>query len=671
MKTKIILILFILISFKSAVYSQARGDYAKWNPSYHYYPSGDPTGLFYYNGLYYNQWGAALSKDLVHWEFTEQGRRSTRNRQSQQDPNFTDAQRDSLRRTQVRLGGSGSIVVDWKNTGGFGDGKTPPLLSFFHNGVQPWSTQVVGMAYSNDLATTWTRWENNPILDINSREFRDPKVFWHEPTQKWVLAIGWAEIPKIMFFNSDNLIEWTFQSEFGPWGATNGVWECVDLFPLMVDGNPQNEKWALIISVQPFKGQYFIGSFDGKRFVMDEDFVQQLSAEKYKPQGDLLFDFENGIDDWQLEGDAFLQSPTSMALYRQGAVMAKEGNFFINSTHNQAGGTGKITSPEFIINKNYLNFKIGGGYFPGKTAVNLLVNGKIVRTETGKNANNLQWAGWDVSEFRGKTVRLEVVDEMSTGFGCIYLDHVMLCDEPAVNEPENAFWADFGADFFAVRAWNNYAENENRVIWTAWMGSWRYADVDPVRGIQTVPREVKLKTFPEGIRLIQLPIDELKSLRNAKQTTSVTGEIFEGIWSHKKIKPSKNCYELIVEIENIDAKEFGLKVCVGNEEKTTIGYNIVEESFYVDRRDSGFDSFSGLFPEVNKGFLKNRNNQLKLHLFVDNCSVEVFGNDGEAVISTKIYPDPSSLGIEFFSNNGKINVKTIDLYELNPINLHN
>ena len=89
----------------------------------------------------------------------------------------------------------------------------------------------------------------------------------------------------------------------------------------------------------------------------------------------------------------------------------------------------------------------------------------------------------------------------------------------------------------------------------------------------------------------------------------------------------------------------------------------------MDRRKSGLVNFSGLFPQLNKGFLKNRNNTLTLHLFVDNSSVEVFANNGEAVISSKIYPDPSSTAIEFFATKGSVKIKSVNLWELHPIEL--
>jgi sucrose-6-phosphate hydrolase SacC (GH32 family) len=166
---------------------------------------------------------------------------------------------------------------------------------------------------------------------------------------------------------------------------------------------------------------------------------------------------------------------------------------------------------------------------------------------------------------------------------------------------------------------------------------------------------------------VQAPIKELESLRKNYKTTGDAS--FEGTWKTDKIKPSKNTYELIAEIENITAEEFGIKIGVGNNQQTIIGYSAKNEELYVDRRKSGLVNFSGLFPQVNNGYLKNRNNVLKLHVFVDNSSIEVFANDGEACISSKIYPDPSSTGIEFFSSKGVVKIKSIKLWELESIEL--
>jgi fructan beta-fructosidase len=639
-----------------------KSDYKKYNPSYHYYPSGDPTGLFYINDKYYNNWGSAYSSDLVHWKYSPYGRDALRFRLS--DSTVPKQIRDSLMARMPRLGGSGTVVIDWNNTSGFGKNGNPPLISLWHNDSQPWGNQVIGLAYSNDTAKTWTRFEKFPVLDINNREFRDPNIFWYEPSKSWIMAIGLAEAPKVKFFSSRNLKDWTFLSEFGPWGAVGGVWECADIFPLAVDGNPGNIKWVLAMSVQPLSGQYFIGDFDGTKFTLDSSFRRQLSYDKYVPQGNVLFDFERGMDEWKTEGDAFAESPSNQALLGQGAAMGYFGRFYLNSFYNRGQSIGKQTSPAFKITKRYINFLAGGNYNPGNLSINLLVDGKNVRSQTGNNSGGLQWNSWDVTEYLGKEARIEAVDN---GPGAILADQFILSDEPAKSEREKAFWIDYGPDFFAVRSWSNYSEKEKRRIWSGWMGSWRYAGVEPVRGLQTIPRTVELKTFPEGIRLVQKPIKELETLRtNFKSIGEAT---FEGVWKSDKLKPLKNTYEFIAEIENISAEEFGVKIGVGNNQQTVIGYSVKTEELYVDRRKSGLVEFSSLFPQVNKGYLKNRNNALTLHIFVDNCSIEVFANDGEAVITSKIYPDPSSTGIELFSSKGTIKIKSIKMWQLESIEL--
>jgi fructan beta-fructosidase len=219
-----------------------------------------------------------------------------------------------------------------------------------------------------------------------------------------------------------------------------------------------------------------------------------------------------------------------------------------------------------------------------------------------------------------------------------------------------------------VRSWNNYAPEEKRTIWVGWMGIWTYAFTEPGPGHFSVPRSLELKTFDEGIRMVQNPIKELESLRTVHKTAGENS--FEGVWQPKKFLPAKNAYELIVEFENLSAEEFGLNLCVGDNEKTVVGYDATREELFVDRRNSGYDEFSKLFPVISKGPLKNRNKTVKLHIFIDKCSIEVFGNDGETVISSKIYPGAMSTGITLFSNNGKVKVKSLELWELDSIDLY-
>jgi levanase len=200
-KNKLILwTLFGLIGF-SVIHAQETEQISteQYNPEYHFYPSGDPTGLYYYDGYYYNNWGVARSKDFVYWKFTDYGKRWNSSRKILANPSVSERKKDSVRQSLTRLGGSGTIIYDKFNSSGLGSKENPPFVSLWHNQTAPWNNQVIGLAYSLDTVKSWQPYEKFPILDINSREFRDPKVFWYEPTQKWIMAIGWADVPKIKF----------------------------------------------------------------------------------------------------------------------------------------------------------------------------------------------------------------------------------------------------------------------------------------------------------------------------------------------------------------------------------------------------------------------------------------------------------------------------------------
>lgn len=236
-------------------------------PQFHFSPEtgwmNDPNGMVYYDGEYHlfyqytpkeinipspKHWGHAISTDLVRWEHLPAA--------LSPDP----------------LGEiwSGSAVVDWKNTSGYRTGDEAVLVAIFthfQNGLQQQST-----AFSNDRGRTWTKYAGNPVIpNPGLNDFRDPKVFWHPGSERWVMVLAVGD--RVMFYTSPNLIDWQFSSQFGELeGAHGGVWECPDLFPLNVDGNPNEEMWVLLVSVgsgAPNGGsgtQYFIGSFDGETF---------------------------------------------------------------------------------------------------------------------------------------------------------------------------------------------------------------------------------------------------------------------------------------------------------------------------------------------------------------------------------------------------------------------
>ncbi|MBK1882806.1 glycoside hydrolase family 32 protein [Luteolibacter pohnpeiensis] len=152
----------------------------------------------------------------------------------------------------------------------------------------------------------------------------------------------------------------------------------------------------------------------------------------------VVADFENDtFGDWKATGDAFGKGPASGALDGQMKVDGFEGKSFASSFHGRDGSTGKLKSKPFKIERSNLNFLIGGGGFPEKTCINLISKGKVVRTATGPNqkpggSERLAWETWDVSEFKGEMVTLEIVDAQTGTWGHISIDQITQSDSPAV-----------------------------------------------------------------------------------------------------------------------------------------------------------------------------------------------------------------------------------------------
>jgi len=258
---------------RSSENSSGTSAYEAFRPQYHFTPQtawmNDPNGMVYYEGEYHlfyqyypdstvwgpMHWGHAVSQDLIHWEHLPV----------------------ALYPDKLGYIFSGSAVVDWHNTSGLGTSQTPPLIAIFtyHDpegeraGRNDFQTQ--GIAYSIDKGRTWTKYENNPVLaNPGIRDFRDPKVSWNDVGNQWVMTLAVKD--HIEFYGSPDLKKWSKLSEFGNTiGAHGGVWECPDLF--LLKDEEGNSKWVLFVSINPggpqggSATQYFIGDFDGKKFI--------------------------------------------------------------------------------------------------------------------------------------------------------------------------------------------------------------------------------------------------------------------------------------------------------------------------------------------------------------------------------------------------------------------
>jgi fructan beta-fructosidase len=271
---------YLVIAFlaSTAAIAQKPTYKEQYRPQIHFSPPAhwmnDPNGLLYYKGTYHlfyqyypnasvwgpMHWGHATSPDLIHWK----------------------NQPVALYPDSLGYIFSGSAVVDYKNTSGFGKNGQPPLVAIFthHDPVKEKAgrkdTQTQSLAYSNDEGRTWHKYDHNPVLkNPGITDFRDPNVIWYAPEKKWVMSLATKD--RITFYSSPNLKEWKKESEFGEHlGAHGGVWECPALFP--VTASDGKKLWVLIVNINPggpnggSATQYFVGDFDGSIFkVLNRD----------------------------------------------------------------------------------------------------------------------------------------------------------------------------------------------------------------------------------------------------------------------------------------------------------------------------------------------------------------------------------------------------------------
>ena len=228
----------------------------KYRPKIHFsaedYIINDPNGLVYYKGEYhlfhqYNineqiYWGHAVSKDLVHWKRLPK----------------------AIAPDKIGQIWSGSAVVDEENQ---------RMVAFFTYSEHETKRQSQGVAFSYDKGRTWEKYSGNPILTDSREDFRDPKVFRYE--EKWVMILSGGDC--VLLYESKDLIHWNQISSFkGNQESHTGVWECPDLFPMIVE-TTEERKWVLTVSINdgsPAGGtgmQYFVGEFDGQKFIADSN----------------------------------------------------------------------------------------------------------------------------------------------------------------------------------------------------------------------------------------------------------------------------------------------------------------------------------------------------------------------------------------------------------------
>ena len=453
-----------------SLYSEA------YRPQYHFSPQkgwiGDPCGFIYYQGKYHMYWwGKVESTDLVHYNeitpFAMTGANSN-------IAYFT-----------------GSVLIDKKNSAGFGKDAYIAAYTAFEKDSKK---QAQGISFSHD-GKAFHYYEGNPVLDIWSTEFRDPTVFWHEPTQKWVMVVAKALEKKIKFYTSTDLKNWTWTSDFGPAGDHEKSWECPDLFQLPVDGDSNNKKWVMVVSINWAQEQYFIGDFDGTSFTLMD------------------------------------------------------------------------------------------------------------------------------------------------------------------NHPDTPLYLDKGLDFYASRTFRDYDNTLKNTVSMGWVATWDYAQLVPSeygKGFWSIPRNLNLKTYKEGIRLIQNPIEQLQTLRY--KPFSIKRSLQVGIQNIPGFVPEENVYELDATFSTDTSNTFGFNLCTGDGRKVMISYDTDSHNLVIDRTHSA-DVAIPKFSRMTHALVEPIDDKIRFHIFVEKSSIELFTNDGKDVFTLLTYPNASQTGIELFAQKKGTNME--------------
>lgn len=473
-----------------------------YRPQFHFSPPinwmNDPNGLVYHLGEYHlfyqhnphgnswghMSWGHAVSDDLVHWKHLP----------------------IALHEEYGVMIFSGCCVVDWKNTSGFGVNGQPPMVAIYTGHGLGKQTQDI--AYSTDRGRTWTKYANNPVIDLNEANFRDPKVFWHAPRQRWVMVVSMANDKYVQFYSSRDLKQWVHLSDFGPAGVEGKPnWECPDLFELPIEGRPGETRWVLEVDMGSHAvaggsgGEYFVGDFDGQRFHCDD--AKQASK-----------------------------------------------------------------------------------------------------------------------------------------------------------------WVDYGRDFYAPVSWSDVPAKDGRRIWIGWMNNWETSQLPtrPWRSAMSIPRSLSLRPTPQGLVLIQTPVKELEKLRQGDPIERLDWKLPMGVTSIPELRGPM--WEIKAEFDVGTATEFGFELRSGDGEKTVVGYRVDEEELFVDRTDAGQDDFHPAFAGRHAGKLTSDQGRVRVHIFVDTSSVEVFGDDGAVVITDRIFPRPNSVETTVYSLGGRAQLRRLTAWSL-------
>ena len=198
------------------------------------------------------------------------------------------------------------------------------------------------------------------------------------------------------------------------------------------------------------------------------------------------------------------------------------------------------------------------------------------------------------------------------------------------NPPATTLWADYGKDFYATLSFSDIPPTDGRRIWMAWISNWQYANEEPTviwRGAQSVPRELALRRLPDGIRLVQRPVAEMRSLRTSPDPVAVVESMM-----------LPESAEIELEFERGSWNQAGIRLSNRAGEEVIVGVTSNRPEVFVDRRNSRMTPVHREYPGRHAGPVRWRDGRLSLRVLFDRSVVEVFANDGETVVTDRVFP---------------------------------
>ena len=588
----------------------------QYRPGYHFTPNenwmNDPNGMVYYEGEYhlfyqYNpfgntwghmSWGHAVSKDLIEWEHLPL----------------------ALAEENDVMIFSGSAVVDWNNSSGFGIDNKPPLVAIYTGHEEANRKQYQSIAYSNDKGRTWTKYTGNPVLDIGMKDFRDPKVFWYEPDQKWVMIVALSLERKLHLYSSIDLKQWSFMSEFGPENAVNGIWECPDLFEMKT--NEGENKWVLGINLGRHSvaggsgGQYLIGTFDGTEFkANDEHFVEE---KEYIPSSSFL-----------------ATKSRSKTVSAQSQSLLNESFFSLDEDQMT------YVSDSFNLTADYLNFSMATFASSEDQIPNieLWVDNQLIRNSANNELNINEWKAWNVEAYRDQTAAIKIKKTTNNSEINIVIDQIHLSDRAAYSSTETTKWMDYGTDFYAAVSWSDVPKEDGRRIWIGWMNNWHYANQIPSgkwRSSMSIPRSLELVKKENGYELLQLPVEEIKKYRETVfESKEMSIKAFQSELNKLELSDQFEA-EFEIDLTNTES----LKMFFGDPVLPAIlwEYDTQNHMVSTERLANGNEYFHPKFSNHQQFKVEAKSGILKIRFFVDRISLEIFHQNGAEVSTQLMYP---------------------------------